>query len=130
MNVNDGTPSSPSLPKTMWPSWPIFSAMSRLGISPTFERSAPAARKYGLPVIATAWISPAAARACSSSSRSPSSSIVTGPSVDGRVWSRSLSSVMSASTRPDGRRMSRTYECVTTSSSANAAASSEKSIFE
>jgi hypothetical protein len=45
MKANDGTPSSPSLPNTMWPSWPILSAMSRLGISPTFERSAPAARK-------------------------------------------------------------------------------------
>jgi hypothetical protein len=77
--------------------------------------------------MATAWISPADARRFSSSSVVPSSVSVVGPSVFGRVWSRPLSSVISAITFPEGRRMSRTRECVTTSPSAMAF-SGEKSI--
>ena len=42
-------------------------------------RSAPAARMYCLPVMPTAWISPAAARAFSASSVAPSSFSVVGP---------------------------------------------------
>ena len=72
----------------------------------------------GLPVTATASISPAAARAASSSRVFAYSSRLAAPSVFGRVWSRPLSSVMSARVLPEGRGMSRTYECVTTSSSA------------
>ena len=43
------------------------------------DRSAPAARMYCLPVMPTAWISPAAARALSASSVAPSSVSVVGP---------------------------------------------------
>ena len=50
MNTNDGTPSSESLPSDWWPSCAICVPVSRSGISPTFERSAPAARMNGLPV--------------------------------------------------------------------------------
>ena len=53
--------------------------------------------------------------------------MVAGPSVFGRVWSRPLSSVMSASTLPEARRMSRTRVWVMTSSSVSAVRG-EKSI--
>ncbi len=119
-NANDGTPSSLSFPSTLWPSWAISRALSREPTLLMSERSAPAAMMYCLPVMPTAWISPAAARALRPSSVAPSSVRVAGPRVFGRVWSRPLSSVIRARTLPEARRMSRTGECVTTSPSVSA----------
>ena len=56
-----------------------------------------------------------AARGPSASITPENSSREPAPSVFGRVWSRPLSSVTSAMTRPLGRGMSRTNECVMTS---------------
>ena len=50
----------------------------------------------GLPVTPTATMSPRSARAATVSSASFSESSPAGPNVLGRVWSRPLSSVMSA----------------------------------
>jgi hypothetical protein len=79
----------------------------------------------GLPVIATASISPAVARAFNSSSVFAYSSSEAGPSVFGRVWSRPLSRVTSARVLPPESGMSRTNECVTTSSSESAVSESK-----
>ncbi len=128
-NANEGTPSSESLPSTMWPNCATSFAFSFEPTREMSDRSAPAARMYCLPVMPTASISPAAAREARPSSVSFSSASVAGPSVFGRVWSRPLSSVMSASTLPEARRMSRAVECVTTSPSV-IARSGEKSISE
>ena len=108
MKANDGTPVSVSLAYTAWPSWAMRSALSRSASSSIFERSAPAARMYRLPVTAIASISPRPARSRSPSSTPPSSVRVTGPSVFGRVWSLPLSRVISASVRPLGSGTSRT----------------------
>ena len=96
MKANDGTPSSPSLPRAACArACAISTPVSRSGMSPTFDRSAPAARMNGLPVMPTASISFVAARA----RRGPRARLrarrsVAGPSVFGRVWSRPLSSVI------------------------------------
>ena len=66
----------------------MASASSRAAIS-----GAPAAKINGLPVTPTAVMS---VRAATASSASPSASSPAGPNVLGRVWSRPLSSVMSA----------------------------------
>ena len=104
------------MPRAACPSFAISTPVSRSGMPSTFDRSAPAARMNGLPVMPTAAISFSAARAASPSSTPCSSSRVLGPRVFGRVWSRPLSRVMSASILPLGRVTSRTKECVTTSS--------------
>jgi len=74
----------------------MASASSRVRISAAPVRSAPAAKMNGLPVTPTATISPRSARAATASSASRSASSPAGPNVFGRVWSRPLSSVMSA----------------------------------
>ena len=78
----------------------MASASSRAAISEAPLRSAPAAKMNGLPVTPTATIrcSPASgvALAATASSASRSASSPAGPNVFGRVWSRPLSSVMSA----------------------------------
>ncbi len=125
--AKEGTPSSPSDPSTLCPSCATRRALSFEPTRVMSERSAPAARMYCLPVMPTAWISPAPARALRLASVAPSSVSVAGPSVLGRVWSRPLSSVMSARILPEGRVMSRTREWVTTSPSASAVRG-EKSI--
>ena len=67
------------------------------------DRSAPAARMNGLPVMPTAWISPAAARAPQPVERGRRARRASAArSVFGRVWSRPLSSVTRASTLPPG----------------------------
>ena len=60
------------------------------------DRSAPTAKMNGLPVTATATMSPAAAAASTWSSAAASDVSPPSPKVLGRVWSRPLSSVMSA----------------------------------
>ena len=82
---NDGTPRSASLPRTWCPRCAILSAKSRVESAEMFDRSAPAAKMYGLPVTATASISPLAARAARLSSVSFSSRSVSGPIVFGRL---------------------------------------------
>ena len=78
----------------------MASASSREPTSAAPVRSAPTAKMNGLPVTPTAAIrcSPASgvARAATASSASRSESRPAGPNVFGRVWSRPLSSVMSA----------------------------------
>jgi len=95
-NANDGTPSSPNRRNTACPSRAMASASSRSATSGAPLRSAPAAKMNGLPVTPTAVMSPRAARAATASSASRSASSPAGPNVFGRVWSRPLSSVMSA----------------------------------
>jgi hypothetical protein len=68
-------------------------ASSRAAISGAPLRSAPTAKMNGLPVTPTAAMS---VRAATSSSASFRESSPAGPNVFGRVWSRPLSSVMSA----------------------------------
>ena len=74
----------------------MASASSRAAISGAPLRSAPTAKMNGLPVTPTAEISFRATRAATASSASRSESSPAGPNVLGRVWSRPLSSVMSA----------------------------------
>ena len=97
-NANDGTPSSPSRRNTACPSRPMASASSRAAISGGAaqvgadredERLAGDADRGDLvPRLPT--------RAATASSASRSESSPAGPNVLGRVWSRPLSSVMSA----------------------------------
>ncbi len=82
----------------------------------TADKSAPAIRKCGLPVMASAWISPALARSAWVSSAARSSISPLGPSVVGLRWSSPLSKVSRASTLPLGRATSETSEWVTVSS--------------
>lgn len=71
----------------------MVSASSRAAISGAPLRSAPTAKMNGLPVTPTAAMS---VRAATESSASPSARSPAGPNVLGLVWSRPLSSVMSA----------------------------------
>ena len=114
-NANDGTLSSPSRRNTACPSRAMVSASSRAAISGAPLRSAPTAKMNGLPVTPTAAI--VGPRAATASSASFSASSPAGPNVLGRVWSRPLSSVMSAIVpAPSGSSTSRTSALVTTSS--------------
>src|SRR5690242_9703779 len=113
-NANDGTLSSPSRRNTACPSRAMVRASSRAAISGAPLRSAPTAKMNGLPVTPTAAMS---VRAATASSASFSDCSPAGPNVFGRVWSRPLSSVMSAIVpAPSGSSTSRTSALVTTSS--------------
>ena len=84
-NAKLGTPRLESLPRTWCPRCAMSRAFSAVVSSEICERSAPAAKMYGFPVIATASISPAPARVRRRSSTDPSSVSVFGPSVFGLV---------------------------------------------
>ncbi len=91
--ANDGLPPSCSLRITPCPILPRLSACSRSVSFGTPDRSAPAARMNGLPVMPMATIS---SRASAASIALFSSARPRGPKVFGLVWSWPLSSVMSA----------------------------------
>jgi len=102
--------------KARWPACAISSAWSRAVTWPTPVRSAPTAKMNGLPVMPTAWISPASARRASSSTTACRPAIVCGPKVFGLVWSWPLSRVTRASVpAPPGRTTSWAMARVTTS---------------
>ncbi len=111
-----GTSISPSRRNTACPSSANWRMTARSLTSPIADRSAPTAKMNGLPVTAMAARSVIAAtwsRAASSPESPPT------PNVVGRVWSRSLSTVMSAMRpAPSGMSSSLTLEWVTTSSAA------------
>src|SRR5690554_5466925 len=95
----------------------------------TADRSAPAMRKYGLPVMAKASISPFLARSACTSKAARSSSKLLGPKVVGFLWSRPLSKVSNASVLPLGKATSLTKEWVTVSSCISSATTLKFSLY-
>ena len=90
-NANVGLELSPSLRKTSWPSFPIARACSRSFKNDRAERSAPAAKINGFPVIAIAIDELASATLIASFKEASDC----GPKVLGRLWSIPLSKVIS-----------------------------------
>ncbi len=121
-NAKVGTGRSMIAAYAAWPARATCSACARSRSIGTPVRSAPTAKMNGLPVMATAWISPASARVRSVSTVACSPAMVAGPKVLGLVWSNPLSRVSRAIVpAPPGRATSWTGVCVTTSSGSAAA---------
>ncbi|CAB4545791.1 unannotated protein [freshwater metagenome] len=81
INANVGVPHSLRRRNTSWPNFPIASDCSRFVINESAERSAPAAKMNGLPVIAMA----AGLRDSASVMAASSAMSDWGPKVFGRV---------------------------------------------